>query len=51
MTVTILGIGFSSSNPTPSAYVAGQLCATTSWTTATQLMCAVKAPVLATKGK
>ena len=47
-TVTIVGVGFSGStsiDPTPSAYLSGQPCTTSSWTSATQLVCAARAPV------
>ncbi len=47
-TVTISGLGFSSIDPSPSAYLSGQPCRTTTWTTATQLVCAAPSPVLAT---
>ena len=47
-TVTISGLGFSSIDPSPSAYLSGQPCRTTTWTTATQLACAAPSPVLAT---
>ena len=47
-TVTISGLGFSSIDPSPSAYLSGQPCRTTAWTTATQLVCATPSPVLAT---
>jgi hypothetical protein len=47
-TVTIQGVGFSSIDPSPSAYLFGQPCRTTTWTTATQLVCAAPSPVLAT---
>jgi hypothetical protein len=46
-TVTIRGVGFSSIDLSPSAFLSGQPCRTTTWTTATQLVCA--APVLATR--
>ncbi len=46
-TVTVLGLSFESSDMTPSAYVSGQPCATTTWTAGTQLVCAAPAPVLA----
>jgi hypothetical protein len=39
-------VGFSSIDLSPSAFLSGQPCRTTTWTTATQLVCA--APVLAT---
>jgi hypothetical protein len=48
VTVTISGLGFSSTDPSPSAYLAGQPCRTATWTTATQLVCAAPSPVLAT---
>jgi hypothetical protein len=47
-TVTISGLGFSSIDPSPSAYLSGQPCRTTTWTTATQLVCAAPSPVPAT---
>jgi hypothetical protein len=47
-TVTISGLGFSSIDWSPSAYLSGQPCRTTTWTTATQLICAAPSPVLAT---
>jgi hypothetical protein len=43
-TVTVLGANFLCSDLSPSAYVSGLLCATTTWTTTTQLVCA--APVV-----
>jgi hypothetical protein len=46
--VTISGLGFASVDPSPSAYLSGQPCRTTTWTTATQLVCAAPSPVLAT---
>jgi hypothetical protein len=46
--VTISGLGFSSIDCSPSAYLSGQPCRTTTWTTATQLVCAAPSPVLAT---
>ncbi len=46
--VTISGLGFSSIDLSPSAYLSGQPCRTTTWTTATQLVCAAPSPVLAT---
>jgi hypothetical protein len=49
-TVTIQGAGFSSIDLSPSAFLSGQPCRTTTWTTATQLVCAAPSPspVLAT---
>ncbi len=47
-TVTISGLGFSSIDLSPSAYLSGQPCRTTTWTTATQLVCAAPSPILAT---
>jgi hypothetical protein len=47
-TVTISGLGFSSIDLSPSAYLSGLPCRTTTWTTATQLVCAAPSPVLAT---
>jgi hypothetical protein len=41
-------VGFSSIDLSPSAYLSGQPCRTTTWTTATQLVCAAPSPVLAT---
>lgn len=49
-TLTIFGSAFGGSGAvdmTPSAYVSGQACTTTSWTTATWLVCAAQAPLLA----
>jgi hypothetical protein len=46
--VTISGLGFSSIDWSPSAYLSGQPCRTTTWTTATQLICAAPSPVLST---
>ena len=45
--VTILGTGFGAVDASPSAYVSGKPCATTSWTSATQLICSVSAPTVA----
>ena len=45
--VTILGLGFGALDASPSAYVSGQPCATTSWTSATQLVCSASAPTVA----
>ncbi len=47
-TVTIKGVGFSSINLSPSAYLSGQPCRTTTWTSTTQLVCAAPSPVLTT---
>jgi hypothetical protein len=47
-TVTIRGAGFSNLDPSPSVYLSGQPCRTTTWTTATQLVCAAPSSVLAT---
>jgi hypothetical protein len=47
-TVTIRGAGFSNLDPSPSAYLSGQPCRTTTWTSATQFVCAAPSPVLAT---
>ena len=47
-TVTIQGTGFSSIDQSPSAYLSGLSCRTTTWTTATQLVCAAPLLVLAT---
>jgi hypothetical protein len=45
--VTILGTGFGAVDASPSAYVSGQPCATTSWASATQLVCSASAPTVA----
>jgi hypothetical protein len=45
--VTILGAEFGAVDMSPSAYISGQLCATTSWTSATQLICSESAPTVA----
>jgi hypothetical protein len=45
--VTILGGGFGAVDASPSAYISGQPCATTSWTSATQLVCSASAPTVA----
>jgi hypothetical protein len=45
--VSILGVGFGAVDASPSAYVSGQPCATTSWTSATQLVCSASAPIVA----
>ena len=45
--VTILGMGFGALDASPSAYVSGQPCATTSWTSATQLVCSASVPTVA----
>jgi hypothetical protein len=45
--VTILGTGFGAVDTSPSAYISGQPCATTSWTSATQLVCSASAPTVA----
>ena len=45
--VTILGGGFGAVDTSPSAYVSGQPCATTSWTSATQLVCSASVPTVA----
>jgi surface protein len=45
--VTVLGANFQCSDLSPSAYISGEPCATTAWTTTTQLVCAAPAPVLA----
>jgi surface protein len=45
-TVTVLGANFLCSDLSPSAYISGQPCATTAWTTTTQLVCSAPAPVL-----
>jgi hypothetical protein len=45
-TVTFLGAQFGGSDLSPSAYIAGQLCQTTTWTQATSLLCTVAAPYI-----
>jgi hypothetical protein len=45
--ITILGTDFGAVDASPSAYVSGQPCATTSWTTATQLVCSAPASTVA----
>ena len=50
-TLTLLGANFQCSDLSPSAYVSGQPCATTAWTTTTQLVCAAPAPVLVGAGR
>jgi hypothetical protein len=45
--VSVLGVGFGAVDASPSAYVSGQPCATTSWTSATQLVCSASAPTVA----
>jgi hypothetical protein len=50
-TVTVLGTDFQCSDLSPSAYVSGQPCATTAWTTNTQLVCAAPAPALVGAGR
>ena len=50
-TVTVLGANFQCSDLSPSAYISGQPCATTAWTTTTQLVCAAPAPVLVGAGR
>jgi hypothetical protein len=45
--VTILGTGFGAVDASPSAYFSGQPCATTSWTSATQLICSASTPTVA----
>ena len=50
-TITVLGANFQCSDVSPSAYVSGQLCATTAWTTTTQLVCAAPAPILVGAGR
>jgi hypothetical protein len=45
-TVTVLGANFQCGDVSPSAYISGQPCATTAWTTTTQLVCAAPAPVV-----
>ena len=50
-TVTVLGANFQCSDLSPSAYISGQLCATTAWTTPTQLVCAAPTPVVVNAGR
>ncbi len=50
-TVTVLGANFQCSDLSPSAYISGKPCATTAWTTSTQLVCAAPAPVLVGAGR
>ena len=50
-TLTVLGANFQCSDLSPSAYVSGHPCATTAWTTNTQLVCAAPAPVLVGAGR
>jgi hypothetical protein len=50
-TLTVLGANFQCSDLSPSAYISGQPCATTAWTTTTQLVCAAPAPVLVGAGR
>jgi hypothetical protein len=50
-TLTVLGANFQCSDLSPSAYVSGQPCATTAWTTNTQLVCFAPAPVLVGAGR
>ncbi len=50
-TVTLLGANFQCNDLSPSAYISGQPCATTAWTTTTQLVCAAPAPVLVGAGR
>ena len=50
-TVTVLGANFQCSDLSPSAFLSGQPCATTAWTTTTQLVCAAPAPVLVGAGR
>jgi hypothetical protein len=45
--ITILGTGFGAVDASPLAYVSGQPCATTSWASATQLVCSASAPTVA----
>jgi hypothetical protein len=45
--VTILGDAFGAVDASPSAYFSGQPCATTSWTSVTQLVCSAAAPTVA----
>jgi hypothetical protein len=50
-TVTVLGASFQCSDLSPSAYISSQPCATTAWTTTTQLVCAAPAPVVVGAGR
>ena len=50
-TITVLGSDFQCSDLSPSAYISGQLCATTAWTTPTQLVCAAPTPVVVGAGR
>ena len=50
-TITISGVNFQYTDPTPSAFLSGQPCATASWTTNTQLVCTSPAPVLVGAGR
>jgi hypothetical protein len=50
-TITVLGADFQCSDLSPSAYISGQLCATTAWTTTTQLVCAAPTPVVVGAGR
>ena len=45
--ITILGTGFGAVDTSPSAYISGQPCATTFWTSITQLVCSASAPTVA----
>jgi hypothetical protein len=46
--ITILGTGFGAVDASPSAYISGEPCATTSWTSLTHLVCS--APTLTVSG-
>jgi hypothetical protein len=50
-TITVLGADFQCSDLSPSAYISGQFCATTAWTTPTQLVCAAPTPVVVGAGR
>ncbi len=45
--VTILGDAFGAVDTSPTAYISGEPCATTSWTSVTQLVCSASAPTVA----
>jgi hypothetical protein len=44
-TITVLGVDFGCADVSPSAYLSGKPCATTTWTSGTQLVCAADVPV------
>ncbi len=44
--LSFLGFGFGSTDVSPSAHAGGRPCATTSWTSSTQLLCVASAPTL-----